>query len=80
MLFRSGFAHDGHLRPGVDLHLQRILLLGAANSTLEWFRPDGPTPLEALADALAEQFWHGVAAPTETRRPTSRPTRSEGTP
>jgi len=68
----AGFAGDGHLRPGVDLHLQRILLLGAANSTLEWFRPDGPTSLDELAGALAEQFWHGVAAPTDTRRPTPR--------
>ena len=59
------FAAEGRLRPGIDLRLQRILLLGAANSTLEWFRPDGPTSLDELAATLAGQFWQGVsAAPT----------------
>jgi len=67
-------AGEGHLRPGVDLGLHRILLLSAANSTLGWFDPSGPRTVDELATALTEQFWTGVALPRPaTRRPARRP-------
>ena len=55
------FAADGLLRPDVDLALQRILLLSAANATLDWFDRNGPRTIEDLAAALTEQFWSGIA-------------------
>jgi AcrR family transcriptional regulator len=58
-----GFADAGQLRPDVDLGLQRILLLSAANSTLDWFDPSGGVGLAELAAALTDQFWHGVSQP-----------------
>lgn len=58
----GGFAVDGLLRPDVDLALQRILLLSAANATLDWFDRTGPRSVEDLAAALTEQFWSGIAA------------------
>ncbi len=58
----DGFAAAGHLRRGIDLRLQRILLLGAANSTLDWFHPGGERTLDELAAALTDQFWSGMAA------------------
>lgn len=66
---------DGHLRADVDLGLHRILLLGAANSTLDWFDPGGGRSLEDLAAALTEQFWHGLAATTAGTR--TEPTATE---
>jgi len=42
--------------------LQRILLLSAANATLDWFDRTGPRSVEDLAAALTEQFWSGIAA------------------
>lgn len=56
----ASFAAAGAIRAGVDLGLQRILLLGAANSTLDWFDPSGRRSIEEVATALAEQFWLGV--------------------
>ena len=67
------FAAAGHLRPGLDLGLQRILLLGAANSTLDWFDPSGGRPLEELATALTARFWFGVAEPDGAGRPAAGP-------
>lgn len=58
----EGLAAAGDLRGDIDLGLHRILLLGAANSTLAWFHLDGARRLEELADALTTQFWTGVAA------------------
>jgi len=37
--------------PGVDLHVVRVALLGMMNSTLDWYRPDGPRGLDQVADA-----------------------------
>ncbi|MGE3359192.1 MAG: TetR/AcrR family transcriptional regulator [Acidimicrobiia bacterium] len=57
---------SGHLRAGIDLGLHRILLLGAANATLDWFDPTGDRTLDELATALTEQFWQGVGTPIGT--------------
>ncbi|MEM7094889.1 MAG: TetR/AcrR family transcriptional regulator [Actinomycetota bacterium] len=43
-----------------DLHLLRLLLFGAMNSTIEWFDPAGETTLDQLAGLLTDQFLHGA--------------------
>ncbi len=55
-------ARGGHLDPGVDPRLARLLLFGAMNTTIEWFRPDGELDLDALAGAVTRQTWRGLAA------------------
>jgi TetR/AcrR family transcriptional regulator, cholesterol catabolism regulator len=35
-------------------------ILGALNWTAEWYRPDGPTPADLLADRLADAFLLGL--------------------
>jgi AcrR family transcriptional regulator len=42
---------NGELRDDVDTHLARTFILGALNSVLDWYRPNGKTPRE-----LAKQF------------------------
>ncbi len=56
------FATEAVLKPGVDLALQRVLLLSTANATLDWFDRLGPHTVEDLAAALTNQFWLGVSA------------------
>lgn len=56
-------AATGALRAGTDLGLTRLVLLGAVNSTLKWFDPDGNRSLDDLATAITDTFWAGIAAP-----------------
>lgn len=42
---------EGQLRDDVDIHLARMFILGALNSVLDWYRPNGRTLRE-----IAEQF------------------------
>lgn len=58
---------EGHIRPGVDLKMLRLLGFGAVNWAAQWYRPDGGlTPTE-----IADTFWafltFGVS--TEDARP-----------
>lgn len=59
-------AEAGALAPGLDLTLHRLLLLGAANSALEWFDPAGEHSLDHLADVITRQFWSGVGVAPDT--------------
>ena len=43
---------SGALRPGADTHLARTFILGALNSILEWYRPQGRS-----IEELAEEFF-----------------------
>lgn len=45
-------------------HLQRLLLFGALNSTIEWFDPNGDISLDELAELTTDQFLVGVAGVT----------------
>lgn len=63
-LFRS-LGATGSIRPGVDLHLTRLTLLGSMNSSLEWFVPGRQRPLEALIDHFAQTTWHGIRTPDQ---------------
>lgn len=66
----------GSLLPTHDadsLRLQRLILFGAMNTTIEWFDPTGATRLDELADAITDQFLTGVTQPAS-----SSPTSSAG--
>jgi len=58
------------LLPRLDddqVQLHRLLLLGAMNSTVEWFDPTGDVTLDQLAHLVTEQFLHGVTtSPTQS--------------
>lgn len=47
-------AAAGELRDGADADVLRLLLIGAMNGALEWYRPDGRLKPDALADSIAE--------------------------
>ena len=46
---------------GRDLQLARLVLIGAMNSSLEWYHPAGSQSVEGLAREIVIQFWHGFA-------------------
>lgn len=52
-------AAAGALRPGADLRLFRLLLIGALNASTEWFRPDAGS-IESLADRAADLLLNGI--------------------
>lgn len=43
-----------------DVSLHRLILFGAMNSTIEWFDQRGNLSLDQLAEAITDQFLHGV--------------------
>lgn len=59
--FLSELRERGALRPSLDIHFMRLNVLGAMNSSLEWFDPSGDQPLATLIDQLVDQFWGGLA-------------------
>ncbi|HWJ13193.1 MAG TPA: TetR/AcrR family transcriptional regulator [Gemmatimonadaceae bacterium] len=56
-------AGTGRLRRDIDLSLVRLLLLGAANWTAQWFSPSGSYSCDEVADAYADLLWRGLAQP-----------------
>jgi AcrR family transcriptional regulator len=50
-------------RPSVSAYA----LFGMMNWTYTWYRPDGPLPPGALADAFADLFLHGMRGPATVR-------------
>jgi AcrR family transcriptional regulator len=55
-------AAEGAIRPGTDLRLLRLLLLGAMNWSVEWHRPrrGDADSVARIADTLAGMVQHGV--------------------
>jgi hypothetical protein len=53
---------SGELDPKVDRSALRMLLIGAANYTPEWYRRDGSSSVEEIADLLVRLVFRGVAA------------------
>ena len=51
---------NGEIRDDVDLRSVRLLLVGAANSTHEWFNPNRGS-LDAIADLLTAMVFDGLA-------------------
>ncbi len=66
-------AARGAIRPGTDLRLLRLLLLGAMNWTVEWHKPrrTEADSVEAIARSLADLALHGAfeAAAAPSARP-----------
>jgi AcrR family transcriptional regulator len=56
-------AAAGQLRPGVDLSVLRLLLIGAMNGVLQWRQPKGRLDADALAEAFAEIVLFGACGP-----------------
>ncbi len=49
----------GGIRPDVNLHIFRLMLIGSLNATLEWFDPDQGS-VEGLADNYTRIFTNGL--------------------
>ncbi|MDP1839555.1 MAG: TetR/AcrR family transcriptional regulator [Reyranella sp.] len=49
----------GGLRGDADLRVARLVIFGALNASLEWFRPDRGS-IEQLADSYADLLWRGL--------------------
>jgi AcrR family transcriptional regulator len=78
----DGMLHEaagtGRLRPDADLRLVRLLLLGAANWTAQWFSPRGKYSTDDVADAFLDFVWNGLARAKAPRvlRLSGRPSRN----
>jgi len=57
-LFRKAVA-SGRLRADLDLSVVRMLVLGALNWSVEWYREDGRTPAE-IAEHLSAMILEGL--------------------
>ena len=53
-------AAAGELRAGVDTSALRLLLIGAMNGALEWYRPGGRLSVDAVADTFADLILKGA--------------------
>lgn len=42
-----------------DVGLARLILIGAMNSSLEWYDPEGSQTVDGLAREIVVQFWQG---------------------
>jgi hypothetical protein len=55
-------AGNGSLRPDLHLSAARMLLFGAVNWAVEWYRPDGDLTPEDIADQLSAIVLDGILA------------------
>jgi len=53
-------AADGHIDSSVDLAAARMLVIGSANWTPEWFHPEGSSSAEEVAALLARMIFEGL--------------------
>lgn len=61
-------AAAGELRDGVDPNVLRLLLIGAMNGALEWYRPGGRMESHVLAEYFADIIFGGASL-SARRRP-----------
>lgn len=54
---------DGTLRPLPHRTLGALSIIGILNSATEWFEPDGPSTVEEIAHAIADNAIYGLVAP-----------------
>lgn len=54
---------NGQLDPEVDRSALRMLIIGAANWTPEWYRPDAASTVEEISDLLVRLLLRGVGLP-----------------
>lgn len=57
-------AEAGMLRPGIDVSVSRMLLLGMLNSSIEWFRKDGLSATDVARQA-ADLLLNGLMLPEQ---------------
>lgn len=57
----------GAIDPSADRSALRMLIIGAANWTVEWYRPDGSSSADEIADLLVRLLFKGVG--TADHRP-----------
>ena len=53
---------EGSLREDIAPELISRLLFGMVNSLVEWYRPDGPVPVEDLSAAIVDLAFEGLAS------------------
>ncbi len=51
---------EGSLRADIAPELISRLLFGMVNSLVEWYRPDGPVPVEELSTAIVDLAFEGL--------------------
>ncbi|MFH0750730.1 MAG: TetR/AcrR family transcriptional regulator, partial [Chloroflexota bacterium] len=56
---------DGTFRP-IDIRLAGFMILSTCNWFTQWYQPDGPLPVEELAETLAGLLVDGLRAPATT--------------
>ncbi len=54
-------ARDGDLRSDIEPEIVSRLIFGTVNSLVEWYRPGGPVTPEALAGAVTQMAFEGLA-------------------
>jgi AcrR family transcriptional regulator len=54
---------EGALRDDFPPELTSRLLFGMVNSLVEWYRPDGPVPIEDISAAIVDLAFEGLRAP-----------------
>ncbi len=52
---------EGAVRTDITPELISRLLFGMVNSLIEWYRPDGPVPQQAIAQAITAMAFEGIA-------------------
>lgn len=57
----SAAVASGELRADLDLPVARMLLFGAMNWTIEWYRPDSGRSTELVIDHLVAMVFEGLA-------------------
>ena len=60
----------GAVRPGTDLFVARMLVLGALNWTAEWYEPRRGKSAIAIADQAVVMVLHGLSASSSPSPPT----------
>ena len=73
----------GAFRPGTDVRLVRLLMIGAMNWSMEWHRPrgDAEDSVADIAQSLSDMALHGILAeqelaPTKSGKPQDRSRRA----
>jgi len=63
-------AHEGALRPDLDLHTARMLVIGALNGAAEWWRPG--IPVDDVVAAARTIVVRGLLGPEDRSQPQAR--------
>jgi TetR/AcrR family transcriptional regulator, cholesterol catabolism regulator len=64
---------EGSLDSSADASVVRMLLLGAANWTAEWYHPHGPASATEIGQQLCRMLFDGFGVGRRPKRPTRSP-------